>query len=110
MPKSLWPAVKSALQEQLPELKVGDVAERDTFMGAVIDGASHGRLSARIERAKQDSQATIVSGGQTWSQPGWFIAPTVIEVNDPNHALMRDELFGPVLTVFVYEDRSWARR
>ena len=107
IPRSLWPAVKSALQEQLPQLKVGDVAERDTFMGAVIDGASHRRLATRIQQAKEDSQATIVSGGKTWSEPGWFVAPTVIEVADPRHDLMCDELFGPVLTVFVYEDRAW---
>ena len=107
VPKSLWPKVKAALQEQLPELRVGDVAERSTFMGAVIDGASHGRLAARIQKAKDDREATIVSGGKAWTEPGWFIAPTVIEVSDPRHALMRDELFGPVLTVFVYDDSQW---
>ena len=95
------------MQEQLPELGVGDVARRDTFMGAVIDSASHGRLAARIGKAHDDSAATIVSGGKTWTEPGWFVAPTVIEVTDPRHALMRDELFGPVLTVFVYEDKAW---
>ena len=107
IPKSLWPAVKRSLQEQLPELRVGDVARRDTFMGAVIDGASHGRLARRIEHAREDSQAIIVTGGKTWAEPGWFVEPTVIEVADPRHALMRDELFGPVLTVFVYEDSAW---
>jgi 1-pyrroline-5-carboxylate dehydrogenase len=86
---------------------VGDVAKRDTFMGAVIDSASHGRLNARIEKARDDTQATIVCGGKTWTDPGWFVEPTVIEVTDPRHALMRDELFGPVLTVFVYEDSAW---
>jgi 1-pyrroline-5-carboxylate dehydrogenase len=107
VPKSLWPAVKRALQERLPELPVGDVAERATFMGAVIDGASHGRLAARIQKAQDDSHATVVSGGKTWTEPGWFIEPTVIEVSDPRHALMRDELFGPLLTLFVYEDKAW---
>ncbi|MBT2337200.1 L-glutamate gamma-semialdehyde dehydrogenase [Variovorax paradoxus] len=108
IPRSLWPAVKSGLQQQLPDLRVGDVAQRETFMGAVIDGASHGRLAARIQKAREDSQASIVSGGRTWTEPGWFVEPTVIEVSDPRHALMRDELFGPVLTVFVYEDNAWA--
>jgi 1-pyrroline-5-carboxylate dehydrogenase len=108
VPRSLWPKVKAALQEQLPELRVGDVAERGTFMGAVIDGASHGRLAGRIQKAKDDREASIVSGGKAWTEPGWFIAPTVIEVTDPRHALMRDELFGPVLTVFVYEDTDWS--
>lgn len=107
IPKSMWPAVKSGLCDRLAELKVGDVAERDTFMGAVIDGASHGRLSARIAAAKADTQASIVCGGKTWTEPGWFVEPTVIEVTDPRHPLMRDELFGPVMTVFVYEDSKW---
>jgi 1-pyrroline-5-carboxylate dehydrogenase len=107
IPKSLWPAVKVGLCERLAALKVGDVAKRETFMGAVVDGGSHGRLSARINSAKADTQATIVYGGKTWTEPGWFVEPTVIEVTDPRHALMRDELFGPVLTVFVYEDSAW---
>lgn len=107
IPNSLWPAVKSALQERLPRLPVGDVARRETFMGAVIDGASHGRLSVRIQRAREDSQAAIVAGGRTWTDPGWFVEPTVIEVSDPHHALMRDELFGPILAVFVYDDNAW---
>lgn len=107
IPKSMWPAVKIGLCERLAELKVGDVAKRETFMGAVIDGSSHGRLSARINAAKADAQAKIVYGGKTWTEPGWFIEPTVIEVTDPRHPLMRDELFGPVMTVFVYEDAAW---
>lgn len=107
IPKSLWPAVKQGLQERLPELRVGDVARQDTFMGAVIDGNSHERLSSRIQQAKADPNAQIVHGGKSWTDPGWFVEPTVIEVTDPKHALMRDELFGPVLAVFVYADAEW---
>lgn len=107
IPRSLWPAVKKGLQERLPELHVGDVAQPGTFMGAVIDGAAHERLSTRIEQARQDPHARLVHGGRTWVDPGWFVEPTVIEVTDPRHALMRDELFGPVLTVFVYADAEW---
>lgn len=107
IPKSMWPAVKAGLRERLAALKVGDIEDSETFMGAVIDGASHGRLSARIEAAKNDSQAELVYGGKTWTSPGWFVEPTVIAVSDPRHSLMRDELFGPVLAVFVYEDSAW---
>jgi len=107
VPRSLWQAVKAGLQERLPELRIGDVAERDTFMGAVIDAASHGRLATRIQQVKDDSNAHVVCGGRSWTDPGWFVEPTVIEVSDPRHALMRDELFGPVLTVFVYADAEW---
>lgn len=107
IPRSMWPAVKTMLRERLAALRVGDVADSATFMGAVIDAASHSRLSARIHAAKEDSQAEIVYGGKTWTEPGWFVEPTVIAVSDPRHALMRDELFGPILTVFVYEDGAW---
>jgi len=107
IPKSLWPAVKKGLQERLPELRVGDIAAKETFMGAVIDGGSHARLTSCIEKAKDDNDARIVHGGNSWTDPGWFVEPTVIEVSDPRHALMRDELFGPVLTVFVYADSEW---
>jgi 1-pyrroline-5-carboxylate dehydrogenase len=65
------------------------------------------RLTSRIQRAKDDTDAKIIHGGNSWTEPGWFIEPTVIEVSDPRHALMRDELFGPVLTVFVYADTEW---
>lgn len=107
IPKSMWAAVKAGLCERLAELKVGDVSSRETFMGAVIDGGSHERLSARINAVKVDTSAKIIYGGKTWTEPGWFIEPTVIEVTDPRHALMRDELFGPLLAVFVYEDSAW---
>jgi len=109
VPKSLWQAVKAGLKERLPELRIGDIAQRDTFMGAVIDGASHARLAGRIQEARNDANAQIVVGGKTWTEPGWFIEPTVVEVSDPRHPLMRDELFGPVLTVFVYPDAEWAQ-
>lgn len=107
IPRSLWPAVRSGLQERLPSLRIGDVADADTFMGAVIDGASHGRVTARIQKAKSDGHAKMIYGGKSWTDPGWFVEPTVIEVTDPLHELMRDELFGPVLAVFVYEDATW---
>ncbi|QEI04751.1 L-glutamate gamma-semialdehyde dehydrogenase [Pigmentiphaga aceris] len=108
IPKSLWPAVRERMQSILGSLKVGDVAERDTYLGAVIDRASWTRLSARIDEAKNDSGVKIVAGGKYWDEPGFFIEPTVIEVSDPLHALMRDELFGPILAVYVYEDAKWS--
>jgi 1-pyrroline-5-carboxylate dehydrogenase len=107
IPRSLWPSIRSRLQERLSVLKVGDVADVRTFMGAVIDAASHERLSSRLEAAKHDATVTTVYGGECWSDPGWFVEPTVLQVEDPSHSLMQDELFGPVLAVFVYEDAGW---
>ncbi|MEX3981240.1 L-glutamate gamma-semialdehyde dehydrogenase [Paraburkholderia sp. EG287A] len=107
IPRSLWPAVSQQLRERLAELKVGDVADFSTFMGAVISQASHQKLSRVIDAAKDDAAVKLVSGGKTWTEPGWFVEPTVFEVSDPQHALMKEELFGPVLSVFVYEDAKW---
>lgn len=107
IPKSMWPALRSRVQEMLAGLKVGDVADPDTFMGAVIDEASYTRLAGRLEAAKSDSKANILCGGTATKDPGYFVQPTVIEVSDPRHALMQDELFGPILAVHVYDDAVW---
>ena len=108
VPRSLWSMLRARLQERLAALKVGDVAEPDTFMGAVIDQASHERLERRLSSARTDTGATLIAGGKTWDDPGYFVQPTVIEVDDPRHPLMCEELFGPILSVFVYEDAQWA--
>lgn len=107
IPRSLWGAVSQQLRDRLAELKVGDVADPDTFMGAVISQASHQKLSRAIEASKDDAAVTVISGGRTWSEPGWFVEPTVLQVSDPKHVLMTEELFGPVLSVFVYDDNAW---
>ena len=107
IPRSLWAAVSAQLRDRLAELKVGDVARPETFMGAVISQASHQKLSRVLGAAKEDSAVKIIFGGRTWSEPGFFVEPTVLEVNDPQHNLLKEELFGPVLSVFVYEDNEW---
>jgi 1-pyrroline-5-carboxylate dehydrogenase len=107
VPRSLWTAVSQELRDRLATLKVGDVADPTTFMGAVISQASHQKLSRALEAAKDDPAVQVVAGGKTWSEPGYFVEPTVLQVSDPKHALMKEELFGPVLSVFVYEDNAW---
>ena len=107
VPKSLWGAVEQELRDRLAQLKVGDVADFSTFMGAVIAQASHQKLSRVLSAAKEDGAVKVVSGGKTWSDPGYFVEPTVLQVSDPKHALMTEELFGPILSVFVYEDNKW---
>ncbi|GAB3627608.1 carnitine dehydratase [Pandoraea terrae] len=108
IPKRLWGEVSKQLRDRLAELRVGDVADPKTFMGAVISEASHQKLSRVIESSKQDSGVRLIFGGKTWSDPGYFVEPTVVQVTDPRHTLMQEELFGPVLSVFVYEDNAWA--
>ncbi|WP_321949444.1 MULTISPECIES: L-glutamate gamma-semialdehyde dehydrogenase [unclassified Paraburkholderia] len=107
IPRSLWSTVREELRARLAELKVGDVADFSTFMGAVISEASHNKLSRVLAAAKDDSAVTFVSGGKTWSEPGYFVEPTVLEVSNPKHALMTEELFGPILSVYVYDDNAW---
>lgn len=108
IPKSLWPAVSRRIRERLAELQVGDVADPRTFMGAVIDKASFDRLSMRLKKAAGDPDVKIIAGGTASDEVGWFVQPTLLEVSNPHHALMQDELFGPIVAVYPYEDARWA--
>lgn len=108
VPASLWPKVKSALCDLLAQVKVGDVADPTTFMGAVIDQNSFNKLSSRLAAVKDDARATVVSGGSCRGEAGFFVDPTLVQVSDPDHQLMKEELFGPVLAVFVYADSAWS--
>jgi 1-pyrroline-5-carboxylate dehydrogenase len=104
LPKSLWQQTKQIVGEMLAEVKMGDVRDFSNFVNAVIDEASFDNLSAYIERAKQSKDAEVVFGGKCDKSVGYFIEPTVIEAKTPDYETMKDELFGPVITIFVYED------
>jgi len=106
IPQSLWPKVRRAMVEQLREVRVGDPTVYTNFMGAVIDKASYQNLTGAIASARRSSACSIVFGGEYDAREGWFIQPTVVQVTDPKHRLMKEELFGPVLSVFVYPDRE----
>lgn len=107
IPKSIWGAVRQQLQDRLSTLRVGDVADLSTFMGAVISKASYDKLSRKLSEAREDADVKVVFGGKTWNEPGYFVEPTVLEVSNPRHPLLQEELFGPVLAVFVYDDSNW---
>ncbi|HEU4800744.1 MAG TPA: L-glutamate gamma-semialdehyde dehydrogenase [Gemmatimonadales bacterium] len=108
IPRSLWPAVKRDMLEMIASIRMGDVADFTNFMGAVIDARAYTKLSGYLKAAKRDDNATIHAGGGFDDAEGWFIEPTVIETRDPGHKLLCEELFGPVLTVYVYPDRKWS--
>jgi 1-pyrroline-5-carboxylate dehydrogenase len=108
VPVSLWPAVKAHLADDLATVKLGDVADFSNFMGAVIDRRAFERITGYIEQARHAGGASIVSGGGSDDRTGYFIQPTVIEVDDPQFVTMREEIFGPVLSVYVYPDAQWA--
>jgi 1-pyrroline-5-carboxylate dehydrogenase len=107
-PASLWPQVREQVAEEIGEMKMGDVADFSNFVGAVIDASSFATQKEAIEEAKAaDGKASIVAGGEYDDSDGWFVQPTVIETSDPDFRTMREELFGPVVTAFVYDDSRY---
>jgi len=108
IPSSLWPAVRDRLLGQVAQVRVGDPADFTNFMGAVIDANAFATIKGYIDFARQSPDAEIIAGGVVDDGKGYFIEPTVVLAKRPGLKLMRDEIFGPVLTVWVYEDRDFA--
>jgi 1-pyrroline-5-carboxylate dehydrogenase len=106
-PAKLWPELKERLVEQVQELRVGDVSDFSNFMGAVIDESSFRTQKEAIEEAQAHAKTKVIVGGGVDSSEGYFVEPTVIETKDPKFRLLRDELFGPVVTTYVYPDGKW---
>jgi len=106
-PSNLWPALRERLQKEVATIKVGDVADFGNFMGAVIDGSSFRTQAEAIEEAKASAHSEIVVGGGYDDAQGYFVEPTVIETRDPQFRTMREELFGPVVTTYVYDEDKW---
>ncbi|WP_342648551.1 L-glutamate gamma-semialdehyde dehydrogenase [Mucilaginibacter sp. CSA2-8R] len=107
IPQSLWPAVKEKLQRDIASLKVGPVEDFENFVNAVITEASFDKLAKYIDEAKSNPEVEIVAGGIYDKSVGYFVEPTVIQVQDPYYVTMCEELFGPVLTIYVYEDADF---
>ncbi len=107
IPKSLWPAVKERMQRDLATFKMGPTEDFGNFINAVITEASFDKLAKYIDDAKADPSVQIIAGGGYDKSVGYFVEPTVIEVQDPRYVTMCTELFGPVLTVYVYEDDQY---
>jgi 1-pyrroline-5-carboxylate dehydrogenase len=107
VPASLWPALCERLVAMIAELRMGDPADLRNFMAAVIDRRAFERIRSYLEPLRNDTQASVLAGGGCRGHDGWFIEPTLVQVRDPLHRLMREELFGPVLAAYVYEDARW---
>ena len=105
IPASMWPDVRDRMIGMLKEIRMGDVRDFRNFMGAVIDQKAFEKICGYIEDAKKN--ATIVYGGGCKGDEGWFVEPTIVEAKDPKYRLMCEEIFGPVLTVYVYDDSQW---
>ena len=107
VPASLWPAVKELVGRMMSEIKMGDVRDFSAFVNAVIDEASFDNNMRYIEHAKQSPDAEIVFGGHGDKSQGWFIEPTVILAKTPKYKSMCEEIFGPIITIYVYDDDKY---
>jgi 1-pyrroline-5-carboxylate dehydrogenase len=106
VPSNLWPEVKERLVADVETIRMGDVADFGNFMGAVIDSAAFEIHSQAIAEARAEG-AEILTGGSTDDSEGYFVQPTVIATDDARFRLLRDELFGPIVTTYVYDERRW---
>ncbi len=107
VPKSIWPQLKARLVEETAKLKVGDVTEFDTFMGAVIDQDSFRKCKGFLDRAAASPDCTIITGGHADDSKGWFVEPTIIECADPLYESMVKEIFGPIVSIHPYADEDF---
>jgi 1-pyrroline-5-carboxylate dehydrogenase len=107
IPADVWPAIKDRLLDELQTLKMGDVMDFSNFMAAVIDKAAFDSIVEYIEYAKDSDTAEIIFGGTYDDSKGYFIQPTVVVVTDPHHKLMEEEIFGPVLTIYIYPENQF---
>jgi 1-pyrroline-5-carboxylate dehydrogenase len=106
VPASLWPEVRDRVVAMMQDMKMGDVRDFRTFLGAVIDRKAFTKIGGYIEDARRN--ATLVQGGSVNDEIGYFVEPTLIETKDPGYRSMREEIFGPVVTAYVYPDAKWA--
>jgi 1-pyrroline-5-carboxylate dehydrogenase len=107
IPTSIWEEVKEVLFEDMKKVKVGSVSEFDTFMGAVIDKGAFKSITEFIDYAKNSDDAEIIYGGEYSDEKGFFIDPTIILTTNPHFKTMEEEIFGPVLTIYLYEDEKY---
>jgi 1-pyrroline-5-carboxylate dehydrogenase len=107
IPSNIWEEVKGYVQADLKSFKMGPTEDLGNFINAVIDEKSFDKLAKYVDAAKADKEVEIVAGGNYDKSKGYFIEPTIIRVNDPKYVTMCDELFGPVLTLYVYDENKF---
>ena len=107
IPKSLWDEVKKYLKEQVSRITVGDVEDLSNFMNAVIDEKSFDNIMRYIDIAKQSDDCEIITGGTGDKSVGYFIQPTILHTTNPDFTTMKEEIFGPVMTIYVYDDEAY---
>jgi len=108
IPEGLWSDIRTPLTRAVDALPMGDVRDFRNFVGAVIHRSAFRDISAYIDRARESKYAEILAGGTFDDSKGWFIRPTLIRAHDPSYEAMCEEIFGPVLTLYVYPDERWS--
>ena len=108
VPESIWPAVRDKLVDLIGTIKMGDVADFSTYMGAVIDKGAFDNISGYIDYARSSGDVEILVGGGCDESTGYFIEPTVVQAHNPTDRMMSEEIFGPVMTIYVYPDNEYA--
>jgi 1-pyrroline-5-carboxylate dehydrogenase len=106
VPRSLWADVKERVVAMAGDIRMGDVRDFRNFMGAVIDKKAFDKHSEYLADAKRN--ATVVTGGAAKGEQGFFVEPTLVETKDPGYRLLQEEIFGPVVTAYPYDDAKWA--
>ncbi len=106
IPRSIWPQVKELLLGQVSEIKMGPPTDFRNFFNAVIDGAAFATITSYIQHANDSSEAEILCGGSWDDAEGYYIEPTVVETTNPRFKLMEEEIFGPVMTIYVYDEND----
>ncbi len=107
IPRSIWPEVEAKLKDSVAKIKVGDVSDFTNLVNAVIDANAFNSIKSYIEHAKASSDAEVIIGGGCNDSKGYFVEPTVIVAKKHDYKTMLEEIFGPVLTVFVYDDKDY---
>jgi 1-pyrroline-5-carboxylate dehydrogenase len=109
LPASLWPAIKKKMMADMSDMKMGSPENFENFINAVIDEKAFDKITGYITQAKKSKDAKIIAGGGFDKTKGYFIEPTLIQVSDPEYVTMTEELFGPVLSVYVYADEDFKK-
>lgn len=106
VPRSLWPTIRAHAVDEMAQMSQGDPRDFGHFVGPVIDERAFASIAAYVDLAHAEGE--VVAGGTYDRSVGWYVAPTLVRVDDPRHRLMSEEIFGPVVTVWVYEDDAWS--
>jgi 1-pyrroline-5-carboxylate dehydrogenase len=109
IPRSIWPQIKEILLKQINEIKMGDPCDFTNFMNAIIDKSAFDSIKSYIDFAKGSSEAKVIAGGKCDDSKGYFIDATVIETTTPKFKTMQEEIFGPVITIHVYDDADYEK-